>query len=348
MRDPRQLGCYLLPGGVPDPTVGIQEALAAEALGLGTVWIAERYDTKDLPALAGALSQATDRVAIAAGITHTTTRHPMAIASMGQTLQALTNGRFVLGFGRSAAWRWQQYGLPAPTLATLSDMANILRRLWKGETVTYDGPAGRFPELRLPQRTTWAPPPLLLAAVGPRTLELAGSVFDGVMLHPFLTPDAVARSANLVRSAAQAAGRDPSSIRVYATVVVSSDSSAITSGQVVGARLAGYLQTTGVGDAIVAANGWSPETLAGYRSTPILEQLDGRSADKSLTRTQLAELADTLPASWTADSAAVGSATTCAAVLATYLDAGAEEIVIHGTTAPGLDELVAAFTQQAP
>ena len=36
--------------------------------------------------------------------------------------------------------------------------------------------------------------PLLLAAVGPKTLALGGRFFDGVILHPFLTPDAVRRS----------------------------------------------------------------------------------------------------------------------------------------------------------
>ena len=89
------LGCYVLPGGVSDPGPVIAQAQAAEIQGLGTVWIGERYDTKDLPSLAGALSQTTERVRIAAGITHPGLRHPMVLASMGQTLQALSGGRFM-------------------------------------------------------------------------------------------------------------------------------------------------------------------------------------------------------------------------------------------------------------
>ena len=76
----------------------------------------------------------------------------MVLASMGQTLQALTGERFALGLGRSALWRWQAYGVPAPTLESLGDTADILRRLWAGETVAYDGPLGTFPALRLAQR----------------------------------------------------------------------------------------------------------------------------------------------------------------------------------------------------
>src|SRR6478609_5734393 len=197
------LGCYVLPGGVPDPRPGLQQARVAEDLGFGTVWISERYDTKDLPALAGAIGQVTERIRIAAGITHPGLRHPMVLASMGQTLQALTDERFALGLGRSALWRWQAYGVPAPTLESLGDTADILRRLWAGETVAYDGALGTFPALRLAQRPDVAPPAVLLAAVGPKTLALAGRTFDGVILHPFLTTDAVHRSVGIVREAAR-------------------------------------------------------------------------------------------------------------------------------------------------
>ena len=198
------LGTYVLPGGVADPRPVVEQARRAEAVGLGTAWIGERYDTKDLPSLAGALTQTTDRIRIGAAVTHTGLRHPMVLASMGQTLQALSGGRFLLGVGRSASWRWRNYGVPAPTLQSLGDTAAILRRLWAGETVAYDGPAGRFPRLRLAQRPEVSPPPLLLAAVGPRTLALAGRSFDGVILHPFLTPEAVGRSVGIVRAEARA------------------------------------------------------------------------------------------------------------------------------------------------
>ena len=82
----------------------------------------------------------------------------MVLASMGQTMQALTGGRFMLGFGRSAAWRWRAYGVPAPTNASLADSAGILRRLWAGQTVSYDGPAGSFPSSACRNGRRSAPP----------------------------------------------------------------------------------------------------------------------------------------------------------------------------------------------
>lgn len=338
-----RLGCYVLPGGVSDPSAALAEARQAEQLGLGAVWIGERYDTKDLPSLAGAIAATTSRVTIAAGITHTGLRHPMVLASMGQTLQSLSGGRFVLGFGRSAMWRWKAYGVAAPTLASLADTADILRRLWAGETVTYRGPAGDFPLLRLPQRPQQPPPPMLLAAVGPRTVELAGSSFDGVILHPFLTPDAVGRAAASVRRAAERAGRDPGSVRCIATVVTAPDLDRQATGAAIGARAAGYFHVSGLGDALVAANGWDPGDLHTYRSHPTLVALGDRTADKHLDRVTLADLSETLPTNWLASSSASGSAAQCAATLQGYLDAGADALILHGATAPHLGSLVEAF-----
>lgn len=332
----------MLPGGVPDSRPVVTQAVAAESLGLGSVWIGERYDTKDLPSLAGALSQVTDRVSIGAAVTSPGLRHPMVLASMGQTLQSLTEGRFRLGLGRSASWRWRAYGAPSPTLASLRDVAQVLKRLWAGETVEYRGPLGTFPALRLAQRADVAPPPLLLAAVGPRTVELAGEAYDGVILHPFLTPEAVARTASSARTACERAGRDPERFVVYAAVVVAPDATEEGRRRAVAARAAGYFQVDGLGDALVEANGWDPEALIAYRRQPALVALGGRPADKALGREELADLARHLPEGWLASSSATGDSASCASRLRDFVAAGADELILHGTTADGLGSLVAA------
>ncbi len=316
--------------------------MAAEALGLSSVWIGERYDTKDLPSLAGALSQVTHRVHIGAAVTSPGLRHPMVLASMGQTLQSLTEGRFRLGLGRSASWRWRAYGAPSPTLTSLRDSAEVLRRLWAGETVDYRGPLGSFPALRLAQRADVEPPPLLLAAVGPKTVALAGEAYDGVILHPFLTPEAVGATAARARRACEQAGRDPELFQVYAAVVVAPEATAEDQRRAVAARAAGYFQVEGLGDALVDANGWDPEALAAYRCQPELVTLGGRPADKALSRDALADLAMRLPDGWLASSSAIGDATTCASRLREFVSAGADELILHGTTADGLGSLVAA------
>lgn len=334
-----RLGAYVLPGAAHDPAAGIDQARATERMGFGTAWIGERYDTKDLGALAGALSQVTRRVQIAAGITHPYLRHPMVLASMGQTLQALSAGRFHLGFGRSASWRWAAYGQPSPTLTALADIAGILRRLWAGQTVEYDGPLGRFPQLRLPVVLDAAPPPLLLAAIGPRTLALAGRCYDGVILHPLLTPEAVRRSADLVAAGAREAGRDPDSIRCYATVLCAPAVSLAERQLAIEARAAGYLSLPGLGDSLAAINGWDPADLARYRGQRVLADLRGKPADKFLSRAELITLCEGMPPSWLASCTAAGTLERVSSVLAEYLAAGADELILHGVVGERLAPL---------
>jgi probable F420-dependent oxidoreductase len=333
------LGAYVLPGRVTDPGAVVGQAHAAQRLGLRTVWLSERWGTKDLGVIAGAVSQVTSSVRIASGITHLQSRHPALLASLAMTAQALSGGRFILGVGRSVDAMWTAVGLPRSTNASIVDHADIFRRLCRGEKVRYDGPAGTYPSLRLNDIPDQPVPPLVFAAIGPRGLELAGRRFDGVLLHPFLTPAAVRRSVERVRDAERTAGRPTGSVRVYATVVVACELPPDEELAVVGARAVTYYQIPGFGERLAAVNGWDPEPLARLRSHPLLAGIKG-SADSVLTREQLVEVASVLPAAWTYDAAAVGSAQICHDAFERYREAGADELVLHGSTPDRLGGLL--------
>ena len=337
------LGAYTLPGRVSDPRAAISQAAAAEQLGLRTLWLSERWGTKDLGVLAGAISQVTTTIRIASGITHFQSRHPAVLASLAMTAQAMSGGRMMIGVGRSVDAMWTEVGLPPSTNASLIDHADIFRRLCRGEKVRYDGPAGRFPSLRLNDVPDQPVPPLVLAAIGPRGLTMAGRHFDGVLLHPFLTPDAVRRSVRVVRDAERAAGRPEGSVGVYATVVVACDLPLGEESAVVGARAVTYYQLPGLGERLAEVNNWDPDALTRLRSHPILAGVKG-SADSVLTRDQLVDVVSSLPDSWIADAAAVGSARECFDVFERYRDAGADELVLHGMTP---DRLGALFEPKA-
>jgi 5,10-methylenetetrahydromethanopterin reductase len=332
------LGAYLLPGRVTDPGAVVSQARAAERLGLRTVWLSERWGTKDLGVIAGAVSQVTSKVQIASGITHLQSRHPAVLASLAMTAQALSGGRFILGVGRSVDAMWTAVGLPRSTNASIVDHVDILRRLCRGEKVRYDGPAGTFPSLRLNDLPDQPVPPLLFAAIGPEGLALAGRHFDGVLLHPFLTAAAVRRSVELVRGAERAVGRPAGSVRVYATVVAACELPAEEELAVVGARAVTYYQIPGFGERLAAINGWDPQQLMRLRSHPLLARIRG-SADSVLTREQLVEVASVLPAAWTSEAAAIGPARSCHEVFERYREAGADELVLHGSTPDRLGSL---------
>jgi hypothetical protein len=75
----------------------------------------------------------------------------------------------------------------------------------------------------------------------------------------------------------------------------------------------------------------------------VLAGLAGRPADKALSRDELIAVSETLPASWIESASAAGTATECAARLHAYLAAGADELLLHGTTAGHLGSMVDAF-----
>ena len=95
-----KFGAYILPGRVSDPRRGLEEAREVERIGLGAVWISERYAVKEPAVLSGAVSQVTERVRIV-GTMYATMRHPIVTASIGNLMQAMTGDRFRVMFARA-------------------------------------------------------------------------------------------------------------------------------------------------------------------------------------------------------------------------------------------------------
>ena len=315
----------------------------ARRSGLGSIWVAERWEKKEIAATLGALTQRTERVKLVAGMTHFGTRHPIVLAGMAATLQALSGNRFILGFGRSVAFIWKNLGIPVPVNAAMADYAKILRSLWAGETVDYEGPAGRYPNMRMPELPE-VPPPMILAAIGPKTLALAGQHFDGAVLHPFLTPEGVARSAAVVRKAADQAGRDPAAVRIYAEVVVAPDATAAEIHPPLSSR-SHLLHRPRSGLADIAMNGWDPVPMEQLLADPRYLNIEGQKGTHAELRERMREAIGVLPPHWLEQGAAAGSSSAVARRLIEYRDAGADEIVLHGTTPDRLGPLVRAYEQ---
>jgi probable F420-dependent oxidoreductase len=341
--DTRRLGAYLLPGRSSAPNAAIAQAQAGERAGIGSVWLSERFGAKDVATIGGALTQSTQSVTIGSAATHFQPRHPVATASMALTLQALSGGRFVLGIGRAIPLVWESYGLPPATNQLLIDGLDIMRRLWAGESVTYSGPLGDFPRIRLGDKPDVTPPPVVLTAIGPKSLQLAGRHFDGVLLHPFLTVQGQARSVEIVRNAAADAGRDPDSVRIYGMLVVAADCSPEDVDARVRARAVTYFNAPGLAEQLLSANGWDRTFLDELARHPLVTALGGRPADGALDVPDLVTLSNIFPAEWFAEGAAIGTSRECATRLHTYLDAGADEIIIHGSTPDLLTPVLTAF-----
>lgn len=326
-----RFGTYILPGRVSDPARALQEAREAERIGLGAVWISERYATKEPAVLSGAVNQITDKLRIA-GTFYVTMRHPMVTASIANLMQQLSGDRYRVLLARAVPEYMATLGSPAISFARLKDAISLYRRLWRGETVNYQGILGNFPQMVLTDRYEGPAPPIIFTAIGPRSLAFAGTYCDGVLLHPFITLEGVQRSVNIVREAAEAAGRDPACVRIYHNIVTAPDLPLAEEEAVVGGRAITYLQTPGFGEIMVEANGWDPAVLKLIRTHPLLANLGDKNADQSFTREQLVEVSRVLPRFWLDEGSAVGTAAQCAVKLCKFLDAGADEILLHGSS----------------
>jgi probable F420-dependent oxidoreductase len=183
-------------GGYPaTPLEAAQEAAQAEREGYDGYWVPE---TK-IDAMIGcaAAAAATERIALATGITVAFARNPMTVAQQANDLQTLTGGRFKLGLGsqikphitRRFSMPWSH---PAPRMREFILAVRAIWRAWaSGEPLRFEGEFYTHTLMTPffdPGPNAWGAPPILLAGVGARMTETAGEVADGFVGHGFQTP----------------------------------------------------------------------------------------------------------------------------------------------------------------
>jgi len=335
-----ELGFYGLAGAPKSPRDLIQECVDGEALGLGTVFLSERFNIKEIATISGVAGAVTERMRIATGVTNHNTRHPVVTASYATTMHRLTGGRFVLGLGRGMDRMFDAFGLPRITTAQLDDFAGLMRRLWQGEVVVgHDGPAGKYPVLALDPDFR-EDIPMLLSAFGPESLKLAGRAFDEVLLHTFFTDETLQRCVRTVKDSAEQAGRDPADVKVWSCYAVVGDwlPEDVRLKKTVG-RLATYLQA--YGDLMVRTNGWDTSVLARFRADPFVAGFRG-ALDGKATTGELEHVATLIPDEWLAP-AATGSPEQCAAAVIGQLELGADAVILHGAAPGELAPVVEAY-----
>jgi probable F420-dependent oxidoreductase len=335
-----QLGFYTLAGAPRSPRDLLDEVADGERLGLGWVFISERLNIKEAATLSGAAGAVAQRLRIATAATNHNTRHLLVTAAYATTMHRLTEGRFTLGLGRGVDAMWRALGVPPITTAQMEDFVGLMRRLWHGETILHhDGPAGRYPFLRL-DPTFDEDIPLGLVAFGPNTLRLGGRAFDQVVLHTFFSDETTVRCVATVKDAAAQAGRDPASVKVWSCFATIGDHlpEPVRLKKTVG-RMATYLQA--YGDLLVRTNDWDPAVLARFRADPLVAGFAGALDDKATTA-ELEHVATLIPDEWLAP-AATGTPEQCAAAIRRQFDLGVDGVILHGAAPRDLEPIVAAY-----
>jgi probable F420-dependent oxidoreductase len=340
-----ELAFYTLAGQPKSPRELIDEVKSAEALGIGSAFISERFNIKEAATLSGAVGAVSTRIGIATAATNHNTRHPMVTAAYAMTMHKLTDGRFSLGLGRGIAPMFKAYGLPSVTTAQLEDFVGLMRRMFRGEAIFgHDGPAGRYGMLALGPDYT-GNIPLTFTAFGPNSLALGGRAFDAVVLHTFFSDETTVRCVKAVKSAAEQAGRDPAKVRVWSCFATIGDHlpEPVRLKKTVG-RMATYLQA--YGDLMVKTNRWDPAPLAAFRADPLVKNFQG-AIDGRATTEQLEQIAKLIPEKWL-EAAATGSPQRCVAKIREQFDLGCDGVILHGASPTDLEPIVAEYRKSRP
>ncbi len=203
-----------------DQLVGQVAARAND--GLSSAWFANIFGV-DALTMAAVTGRAVPGIELGTAVMPVFTRHPMAMAQQALTTQAAVGNRFTLGIGLAhqivVEQRWGMvWERPADYMR---EYLAVLQPLLRGEAVGIRGErlSGEG-QLTIPGAT---PPPVLLAALGPRMLKLAGEHADGTLTW-MAGPKTIANHiAPVLNEAAQAAGRPQPRIVVGLPLCVTDD-----------------------------------------------------------------------------------------------------------------------------
>jgi F420-dependent oxidoreductase-like protein len=223
---------------------------AAERAGFDSVWAAESYGSDVVSVLAW-LAPQTETIKLGAAIMQVPARPPAAAAMAGCTIDALSGGRFMFGFGPSGpqvseGWYGVSYAKP---WGRTREYVDIVRRVvarkdrleYEGEHYTLPLPGGEGKALKLNFHPVRDRIPIFLGAIGRKSVELAAEIADG-WIPIFSSADAFEETWGEHVEAGLARGRrSGAELEISPTLQVAIDGDLDTARNVVKAGLLLYL-----------------------------------------------------------------------------------------------------------
>ena len=161
----------------------VADAAAAEEAGFTSIWMPQVPGDFDAMTAITLMGQATERIELGTAVLPIQTRHPIAMAQEALSNQAVCEGRFTLGLGTSHHWMIEDmlglpYERPAHQMRNYLEVLNAALRGPGSVDIENDGYRVHSPM----DVTDWSPTPVLLAALAPMMLRLAGEHASGTIL----------------------------------------------------------------------------------------------------------------------------------------------------------------------
>ena len=196
----------------------VDEVALAEREGFTHAWL---YDSQmicaDVFQCLALCAQKTSTIKLGTNVTNPASRIAPVTANNFATLNLLAPGRVIMGIGTGNTAR-RTLGMPAASLASLREHVETCRGLLAGETMPYQEGQRRRMVRFLNQEGGWInlkdPVPIYVAASGPKALELAGEIADGVILFGAVGDSLLDYTLSHVRRGAERAGRKLSDLYI--------------------------------------------------------------------------------------------------------------------------------------
>jgi probable F420-dependent oxidoreductase len=181
-----------------------------DELGFDSLWLSEVLTGPVLDPVVGLSWAASSNARLKVGTTMLLPgRNVLRLAKQLASLDVLSKGRLLVTLvpGLTYAPEREAIGVePKQRGAVIDEALPLLRRLWAGETVSHDGAAGRFRDVKLWPLPVQQPLEVWLGGTAPAALERCGRLSDG-WLPSLCTPDEAAAGREVIEQAAAKAGR---------------------------------------------------------------------------------------------------------------------------------------------
>jgi 5,10-methylenetetrahydromethanopterin reductase len=208
--------------GAYEPGVFTGMVEEIEGLGFDNLWITDSsLHARNCYSYLTLAATVSTRLLLGTAVTNPLTRHPAITAAAAATVDEISGGRMILGIGAGDRPLLALGMKPAP-LDSLRAAVAAIRDLWGGGQVSASDPLFRLDDahMRFAARSDI---PVFISASGPKTLQLAGEVADGVILLVGLFPEALEWALGHVDIGAAKAGRPRPHVAVFAYGAIDED-----------------------------------------------------------------------------------------------------------------------------
>ncbi len=295
--------------GVDPPAAFLDLVESIDRAGYHNLWLTDSSLHARNPFVYLSLAaQRAPRLVMGTAVTNPVTRHPGIVAASFATLDEITGGRAILGIGAGDR-PLRALGQQPARLGALRDSIAVIRRLLAGEHVSFESDAFSLVDahLRFPGR---GDAPVYISASGPKTLELAGEVAQGVILLCGLAPEGLRYALDHIEHGARKAQRPRPHVAVFAYGAIDEDEDRA----LVPARS-------------IAA--WFPQTVPVYCELAGLDPAIAEAVRTSYTGGEFQEAAtaaEALPAEFVRKMALAGNRQRTSEQLSTILDLGVDSV----------------------